>query len=368
MNVGGGKAVAPAAASAGAIAALLLAAERRIALLDACMPVNAQAERERVLAGWRAGHPCVPRWLLPQRADLTPLRRELGALAESTPGDALGDLYVARARELELEAALVEARGTPHFALLCARRYPLAAVDVQAELDRSRLWLEETAAVAGAPLGSMASSSTLVRALGDRARRLGLSPRIEVRRELAAVAAVGEGVVFVKEGASLVPTAQVPRIVCHEIEGHLAPRAVALREPCWLFRVGSAGAGEDEEGRALLLEERGGFLDPATPAGASRRRELALRHQVAHATRAGASFVDLMRLSLGFGESLERSYRLCERALRGGGLGRELTYLPAYGRVRRALAERPSLEAWMRRGRISIAAARVFEGVFEGQE
>lgn len=346
-----------------AIAGVLQGAERRIALIEACLPLNALAERERVVAGWRAGQELVPRWLLPRRAELTDVRAALAAVATAPPEDVFGQLYAARAAELELEAALVEARGTPLFRALCARRYAIGAVELREQLDRARRWIAETEHVAGHSEGPLASSSVLAQALQDRARELGLEARVVERPELASVAAVGEGVVFVGAGEHLLAAAQVPRVVCHEIEGHLAPRAAALGEDRALFRVGSTGAGEDEEGRALLLEERGGFLDPETLVGATRRRELALRHEVAHAARAGADFVELMRLLLRHGEPVERAYRTCERALRGGGLGRELAYLPAYERVRRAFAEAPSLENWMRRGRVSLDAARALEAL-----
>ena len=346
-----------------AIAGVLQGAERRIALLEACLPLNAQAERERVVAGWLAGHELVPRWLLPRRADLTDVRAALAGLATASPDDVWGRLYGARAAELDLEAALVEARGTPLFRALCARRYAIGAAELREELERARRWIEETQHVVELPEGLMASSAVLAQALQERARELGLEARVVVRAELASVAGVGDGVVFVGAGTFLLAAAQVPRVVCHEIEGHLAPRVAALGERRALFRVGSAGAGEDEEGRALLLEERRGFLDPGTLVGATRRRELALRHLVAHATRAGADFVELMRSLLQHGAPVERAYRTCERALRGGGLGRELAYLPAYGRVRRAFAEAPSLEDWMRRGRVSLEAARALEAL-----
>src|SRR5690606_39016909 len=108
-------------------------------------------------------------------------------------------------------------------------------------------------------------------------------------------------------------------------------------------------------------EESHGFLGEETPNGVRRRRELALRHRVAVAVRQGADFVEQMRWLLAEGERLTDAYRICERALRGGGLGRELCYLPALARVRAAFRERPELEGWMRRGRISLAVARWFE-------
>jgi hypothetical protein len=42
---------------------------------------------------------------------------------------------------------------------------------------------------------------------------------------------------------------------------------------------------------------------------------------------------------------------------RGGGLGRELSYLTGYAEVRAALERRPELEAFLQSGRVSTGAA-----------
>lgn len=340
------------------IAAELLWAERRIALLDSCAPRNAGAERERVVTAWEAGRPVAPRWELPLRASLGEVRRRLYDIARRAPREhPHGQLYRLRAEELDLEGALVEARGSSEFVRLSRLRYPVTAAEAEWAEELCAHWLESTAPQAPAvDETKRVPSEVLARALRERIAALGLAARVEIRRDLTAAAAVGEDVVYV--GVSELRADQIQRMVLHEIEGHLAPRLAARREVSGLFRVGSAGSGEDEEGRALLLEERAGHWASGTDPGDVRRRELALRHRAAVAVRGGADFVAIMRLLGELGEAPARAYRISERVLRGGGLAREIAYLPAFRRVCDALAERPELEDWMRRGRLSVAAAR----------
>lgn len=340
------------------IAAELLWAERQIALLDACVPRNAGAERERVVAAWEAGRTAVPLWELPRRESLGELRRRLDEVARRAPQEhPHGELYRLRAEELDLEAALVEARGSPEFLRLSRLRYPVTHLEAEWAAQLCTSWLASIPEASAAGEAKWVPAEALAHALRTRVVALGLAARVEMRRDLTALAAVGEDAVYVSAGGEL-RADQIERLVLHEIEGHLLPRLAARSEASSVFRVGSARAGEDEEGRALLLEERAGCWASGTEAGDVRRRELVLRHRAAVAVRDGADFVAVMRLLGELGESPPRAYRICERVLRGGGLAREIAYLPAYGRVRDALSKQPELESWMRRGRLSIEAAR----------
>jgi len=104
--------------------------------------------------------------------------------------------------------------------------------------------------------------------------------RIEVVVGLVSLAAVADGVVRVRAGARL-GASTARRIALHEVEGHVRPR-VSGQLLGGVFVAGSAGASEDEEGRAILLEERAGLLD------AERRRELSRRYLAAESTRSYA--------------------------------------------------------------------------------
>jgi hypothetical protein len=173
--------------------------------------------------------------------------------------------------------------------------------------------------------------------------------RIEVVVGLVSLAAVADGVVRVRAGAKL--SAEVARrIALHEVEGHVRPR-VQGQLLGGVFVAGTARASEDEEGRAILLEERAGCLD------LDRRRELSRRYLAAESVRDGAGFWDTVTLLGRQGASAPSAIELACRVHRGGGLGRELIYLTGYQRVALGLAKRPELELMQQSGRISLAAA-----------
>jgi len=114
--------------------------------------------------------------------------------------------------------------------------------------------------------------------LGALAGALHLPIRISTSRDMACAAATGEGCIVVRTGVSHTASAG-RRIALHEVYAHALPRARAVRESIGLFAVGTAGASDDEEGRAVLIEERHELLDDA------RRRELGARHIAATAAR-----------------------------------------------------------------------------------
>ena len=126
----------------------------------------------------------------------------------------------------------------------------------------------------------------------------------------------------------------------------------AASERLGLFALGTAGGSDDQEGRALLLEEQSGTLD------ARRRAALGRRHAAARALRQGASWVETVELLVELGSALSDAIDLASRVHRGGGLGREIIYLPALARVQAAVELEPWLLSWFERGRISVAAAR----------
>jgi hypothetical protein len=90
-----------------------------------------------------------------------------------------------------------------------------------------------------------------------------------------------------------------------------------------------------------------------------------LRHLVALDVAAGASAEDCV-VALGrFGCTLDDAAALYARVARGGGLCRELQYIPAWLRFRTVSSEDPELADWLSQGRVSVEAARVLraEGV-----
>jgi hypothetical protein len=152
------------------------------------------------------------------------------------------------------------------------------------------------------------------------------------------------------------------RIAAHELLGHALPRVLARRHELGLLRVGSARSSDDEEGRALHIEALHDLLDD------TRRRELGLRHTAALAMAGGASASECVEQLGQFGCDVEQALAIYTRVARGGGLCRELEYLPAWFRFTAASERDPESAAWLALGRLSLDAARVLraQGVAPG--
>jgi hypothetical protein len=371
--------------------ALFGRAEQESALLQRAWPERARAHCERwvqavcrgeapaltfshrpppVLTELRAALTWVTEQLSPDRMLRSDVARESGARAQAEySGDLLrlepqATLYAERAAELELEAALAEHIGTPGFAPLARRRHaPRDTPDWGMAEQLARDWARapHTAPSGHEPEALFASDDaaaphSLLRLISEQIGHLHLAVRVRVVPELASRAATGDGVIYVRAGVRL-SAREALRIARHEVLGHALPRVRAQRLPLGLGRVGCAGSLEEEEGRALLIEQRFGDLGP------ERRRELGLRHLAALAVADGADAHDCLRLLAGFDCAPAEAVWLYARCARGstgaaGGLCRELEYLPAWLRVSAAFSAEPALEDWLEQGRWSLRAAR----------
>jgi hypothetical protein len=350
-----------------AIERLVTRAARDVQVLAALTPNAVATERERLVGELRSRRPIAPRWAYTPMAH-TALRRALEAAERSLARDdgPLHVLYAERVRELLLEAALCEAAGTADVAQLARQRFAASdASAARAAAELSAAWLAEPpAAPSGDAIRSDAPDpesllSQMRRAVGA----LRLPFAVQSQRSLAALAATGDGCIIVAAGR-LVPPEDAARTVLHEIEGHARPRARALKTAVALVRASTARGVDDQEGRALLLEERAGMLGPR------RRRQLAARHMTVLAMHDGASFGDVARkLVDAHGFDAADAVLVAERAFRGGdgvraGLGRERVYLESFVRVRSVLAERPEDEAILSAGQVAIDAVEALRAFF----
>jgi len=330
--------------------------ETAIALLDRARPLNLPAERARLVLAYQGGKKSSLELEYAPCPELSDVRRTLDAVSHSLePREVEPALLLGRVDELRLEAELAEHVGKPSFLALAARRFPLPENDARLR-QVAQGWLGDRAG----PLDprepepthltdDASDPNSLLSLISRRVFAERLPVRVEVDAGLVALAAVAEGLVRVRAGARL--SARVGgRIALHEVEGHLLPR-VAGQKLGGVFLAGSVRASEDEEGRALLLEERAGLLD------ASRRAELGRRYLAAASVRQGADFAETCQLLLDTGADVPSAVELGCRVHRGGGLGRELVYLAGYERVKSVLEQQPQLEALQRSGRVSLAAA-----------
>jgi hypothetical protein len=335
----------------------LLRAEDRVALVARATPLGVHAEIHRLSALSARGARLRPEFRYAPVPDLGAIRSSLERVArEADAHGRHGRVLAQRAEELELEARLAGCIGTTIFAALAAERFraPNAALSARVAAFVESALGETPAVPAGRALVASddgTSTASLRHKLTRGALELGLSIRVEVRAEQLATAATGYGIVAIRPGV-LLDAESAARIARHELLAHALPRARSLHAVPALFRAGTAGCVEGEEGRALLVEERAGYL------GTARRRELALRHVAALAVRNGADLHETARALRARGADHRAAIEIAVRVHRGGGLAREVVYLPAYHEVRAAFAVEPGLESWFERGRVGLAAAR----------
>jgi hypothetical protein len=344
-------------------------AARRIGLIRAVSPTNAEEETARLAQALTTGAACVPCFRYEACPIGAPLCVALDRLAGFVENEGpVGGVYAARARELALEAEMVDAVGTPRITSLAAARFGSERADAEQALALAEAWLAQDAPRDGAPRTRTcdpADPGSLLFRMSSEVGRRKIPVRVRVEPGLASLAATGDGVVLVAQG-KLASRADVERTVLHEIEGHVLPRVRAAAQPLSILAVGTARGLDDQEGRALLLERQAGLF------GLERRRELALRHLAACATLEGAHFVDVVRLLRSRGADMPTAVRIAARVQRGGagtggGIAREVVYLPALVRVERAF-ERwgAAIERVMQQGRVAVAEAPIVDRLVLG--
>jgi hypothetical protein len=340
----------------------LVRAESQINLLARCYPANWLQLSRRLVDEWKRGMVRHPHFDFSPLPDLSALRHALGALETWAVGQGpWGQVWAERCRELALEAEMAEQAGSPTIRRLAERRFPVGA-SVESLRRLARRWACcEAERDRGDTIRSddeRHSESLVCSMRRELARNNWVFP-VKFDDRLATRAVVDEQFVWIKPGILLRPI-ESKRIVVHEVHGHIARRAASRYADNWGYQCGFAGADADEEGRALWLEEQLGALN------AARKAELGRRHLAADACRQGANFCETVQGLLGVDTPLEQALGVALRVWRGGGIAREIIYLGGYWRARRLLSDSLDVEAWMKRGRLSLdVATRLARGTLQ---
>jgi hypothetical protein len=329
-------------------------AASQVRVISSNTPTNLREELDRLHSSWKTSAE-LPRFTYAAPPDHTLLRGALSGLADELDGlGELGSIYAGRARELSIEATLCEHAGGPGLWAAARRRYALRdGFDASADATAASWLAEPTPTAVPTPTSRSDDEldpTSLVSRLRQELGRRRLPLRVLVSRNLASLAATGEGFVQIVAERAL-SLRDVERTVLHEIEGHVLPRHASITAPIGIFALGTAHGSDDQEGRALARERASGFLDHG------RRREIALRHQAARSVASGADFVATARLLLDHGAPLVDALRIAARVHRGGGLAREAVYLPALLRVEAFLHGDAALDSVLGAGRVSVDAA-----------
>jgi hypothetical protein len=335
-------------------------------LLGAVVPRNADAERKRILTALDGGNFVLPRWSY-ARTDHSALRKALanGAQRLAAEPHPIAQLYADRCRELEIEAAIATEAGTTVLGALARARFRSRSPEAAGEATiLARKWIGQAHEIRPFDEPRIATDSpepgSLLSRMREEISRLGLPFAVVVQPSLAALAATGERHILIASGRPATRE-DVERTVMHEIEAHAIPRTRADKAKLGIFQIGTARGIDDQEGFALVLEERGGFQT------APRKRELAARHLAVEAMDGGATFADALEaLIKEHGVALVDAVRVAERAFRGGdgrtaGLGRERIYLESYLAVAAHLRKKPTDEGILTSGQVSLEALSVLE-------
>jgi hypothetical protein len=339
---------------------VLAQAARAVRLLGSVTPVDAARERARLVAALEGGRTPEPRWTYAAPRCDESLAQALEAIEAHLASDAatpVSRAYAARARELALECEIARNAGRRALGPLARARF--APVDRTAARAASALaeeWLALDPQPAAAP-AVRSDDDTDPRSLVSRMRAAVGEHRlpfaVRAHAPLAPLAATGDDVILIATGRAL-SEEDAARTVLHEIQGHARPRARARTLPLGLFAIGTARGFDDQEGWALLLEQR------ASLAGARRRRQLAARHRAVEAMLDGATFADVATALFRVHAFDARDAVIAsERAFRGGdghapGLGRERVYLESLVRVRDHLARHPDDERVLACGQVAL--------------
>jgi hypothetical protein len=338
--------------------ALVTHAARLARPLPSLIPHDAAAERARLVSCLTRGEMPVPRWTTPRVRVDSAAYRAIDEARERAAHVEVGELYLARLEELELDLAILDAWGeTRRVRALAARRYgrgdelvetgdgPKSLIALAHELLES---LEQAPAEERVlPPLSGPGEPSVGKMIHEAARATGLDVDVRVEPRLASLAATGERTIFL--AARSFSLREARRLVAHEVFGHLVAAANGRAQNLCLLSVGLAGSFADQEGVALYLEEQLGVLCSA------RLRTLAARVLATQLLHMGASFgetAQTLHRERGFGA--EAAIAIAERTHRGGGAARDAGYLAGFVRVRACLTKGRGTLDELRMGRVSV--------------
>ena len=341
-----------------AVEAELKSVHQRARMLPAMTARHGAGERERLVAELKRGRSPRPQWRKTPHTPTTQELRVVDRLRRRVAELPIGPLYGDKLNELELELCMLEALGRERVVRpLSARRFGTG--------DRpAPSWAGGTLGACAArvlselppdpenktiPARAFRASRCLSGMMVALARSANLEVQVVVDPRLVAGAATGEHTVYIAD--RMFGAREARRLAVHEVLGHLLAAANGRRQLVRLLEWGTVDAFADQEGVALCLEAAAGLMDN------HRLRTLAGRVCATDLMHGGATFGDTA-LHLVRAEEFapEDAIALSERAYRGGGVARDVSYLEGYLRVRQAIARGQTDLDELRAGRLSVAA------------
>ena len=277
------------------------------------------------------------------------IKARLGAVdLDSVADPTLSSLFEAKHRELNLQLAMLSARGGKEFVDLSLELYG----PVSDSLDRqAREILTEVPKVArgrGRCLDAAAIAKVAQAEIsGYRQQDPDLSVTIEVRDDTSGVM-VANGALLIAATAS-VTSSRLAGLLAHEVGTHILTYFNGSRQPLKLMASGLAGYEETQEGLALVAEAAVGGLTWG------RLRQIAARVVVVKRLLEGYTFAETHReLTDRYGFSKGGAFTIVMRVWRSGGLTKDAIYLRGLQELVEYLARGQDLDfLWM--GKLPLA-------------
>ena len=292
--------------------------ERFRFLLD-LTPMNAEAARRAFLEDG-ADEPGFD--YRPLEDDPDVLEAELRSVdVDSVSDPTIAHFVQAKRRELELQVAMLAARGTATFCALSTELYGTVSPALLAEAESLLEAHSTEPRAADVACLDAAGFARLAEAELDHYRAVDpdLSAHVELRADCSGVV-VADGDLLVDTGIQVAPS-RAPALLHHEIGTHVLTYVNGCRQPLRLLAVGLAGYEETQEGLALLAEFLSGGLT------AARLRQLAARVVAVDGMVEGGTFREVHDDLVGRGFSPAGAFTIAMRVFRCGGLTKDLVYL-----------------------------------------
>ena len=231
----------------------------------------------------------------------------------------LGHLLRAKHHEMELQLAMLRARGTDDFRQLGIELYGAVTPELRAHAE-ALLDLVTPTSTSTEPLSAEAF---LAMAQEEIAHYRDIDPDIDIHAEIRSDVSgvmVSGNLLLIGEEATVAPH-RAPALLHHEVGTHLVTQVNGAHQPVTVLGTGLAGYDETQEGLAVLAEIAVGGLTPF------RLRQLAARVVTVSAMISGASFGEAYDALLGRGIPANSAFTTTMRAYRSGGLAKDAIYL-----------------------------------------
>jgi uncharacterized protein (TIGR02421 family) len=302
---------------------------QKLNLSSAVKPANLHAEREAFL------HPRSPRRRKSPvfRYENSPLKYAgfdpVLPLETLDAPDEVVEIYQQKQHELDLTKEMFAAVGSDKFT---RRAIEIFGAPTAEDAGKAREVLVRLAHVT--PLEESSSAREFAKILKTRLEELGISMKITLLSSMATRISVdaASGTICLNKKALFAPQ-QIQRLLVHEVDAHAVRIHNGACLPWGIFSMGTAGYREAEEGLAVYLEHRSGYLYP-------------FQKKI----YAGRCLAVYLSLSAGFAEVFEElrdyfdektAYAIVERIKRGlsdtahaGALTKEFHYFTGPDKIR----------------------------------